>query len=428
MTLSNWLSEYTRRQLRADEAISVIQSHDRVFLAPFCNEPQTLVEELVRQKDRFEETVLYTLNIGSPCFYAEPECQSHFIIHSFLHSAKLQKAHSHNFCEYLPVNLSQIPIWLEENPVDAALIQVTPPDEHGSCHLGISVDIIHSLIKHAKVVIAQVNEMLPITNGDGTVNVCEIDYFVLSNRPMLEVQSAEGRKEETIIGKYVAELIPNQATIQVGVGRLADRILSSLEGKNHLGIHSGSITDKVVDLIESGVVTNAYKEIDQNETICTTLTGTKRLYDFAHHNEAIQLKGVEYTHNPAVIAQISQFCSINSALEVDLLGNVNAEQVGKYPVGGVGGQMDFIIGSRLSKGGRSIIALPSTARGGTESRIKLTASSITSVKSEINFVVTEYGIASLFGKTVKERCTELLAIVHPAFKEDLQWQLNQIVS
>ena len=427
MTNSKWLNEYTRRQVKTDEAISVIDSHDRVFLAPFCNEPQTLVEELVRQKDRFEETILYTLNIGSPCLYADPDCQSHFIIHSFLHSAQLKKAYSHNFCEYLPVNLSQIPLWLEENPVDVALIQVTPPDDHGRCHLGISVDIIHSLIRHAKIVIAQVNEYLPITSGQGFIHANEIDYFVLSNRPLLEVQSAEGRKEEAIIGEFVAELIPDQSTIQVGVGRLADSILCSLKEKKHLGIHSGSITDTVVDLIESGVVTNAYKEINRNETICTTLTGTKRLYDFAHRNESIQLKSVDYTHNPAVIAQISQFCSINSALEVDLLGNVNAEQTGRYPVGGVGGQMDFIIGSRLSKRGRSIIALPSTAKKGTESRIKLTAASVTSVKSEIDFVVTEFGVASLFGKTARQRGEELLEIAHPAYKEELKWQLGQLI-
>ncbi|PQD94554.1 acetyl-CoA hydrolase [Pradoshia eiseniae] len=425
MNKSDWLHNYKNRQVKANEAISVIQSHNKVFLAPFCNEPQTLVEELVRQKDRFEQTILYTLNIGSPCLYATPDAESHFIIHSFLHSARLKQAYENHFCDYLPVNLSQIPAWLKENPVDVALIQVSSPDEFGKCHLGISVDIIHTLIEQANIVIAQVNEELPVTHGDVYVDVAEIDHFVLSNRPLLDVPSAAGREEEKIIGQYVAEIIPHRATIQVGVGRLADSILGSLKEKRDLGIHSGSITDMAVDLMESGVVTNAYKEINQHQTICTTLTGTKRLYAFAHQNEAIHLQPVEYTHNPAVIAQINQFYSINSALEVDLLGNVNAEQAGRYPLGGVGGQMDFILGSRLSTRGRSIIALPSTAKKGTESRIRLSTSFVTSVKSEIDYVVTEYGVASLFGKTVKERAAELLAIAHPAFKDKLEWQVKQ---
>ena len=228
-----------------------------------------------------------------------------------------------------------------------------------------------------------------------------------------------------MIGQHVAQLIPDRATIQVGVGRLADSILNSLGDKRDLGIHSGSITDRTVDLMASGVVTNAYKEINPNKTVCTTLTGTKRLYDFVHQNEDVHLQSVEYTHNPAVIAQISQFCSINSALEVDLLGNINAEQAGRYPIGGVGGQMDFVIGSRLSNGGHSIIALPSTAKKGTESRIKLSTSFVTSVKSEIDYVVTEHGVASLFGKTVKQRVAELIAIAHPAFKDELKWQVKQ---
>ena len=422
---SDWLQHYRGRQVNAEEAISVIQSHDKVFLAPFCNEPQTLVEELVRQKDRFQQTILYTLNIGSPCLYAHPDAESHFVIHSFLHSARLKQAYENHFCDYLPVNLSQIPDWLKDNPVDVALIQVRPPDEHGNCHLGISVDIIHALIQHANVVIAQVNKELPVTGGHAHICATEIDHFVLSNRPLLDIPSAEGREEEKMIGQYVADLIPERATIQIGVGRLADSILGSLKGKRDLGIHSGSITDTVVELMESGVVTNAYKEINPNQTVCTTLTGTKRLYGFAHQNEAVHLQPADYTHNPAIIAQISQFCSINSALEVDLLGNVNAEQAGKYPLGGVGGQMDFIIGSRLSHKGRSIIALPSTAKKGTESRIKLSTSFVTSVKSEIDYVVTEHGVASLFGKTVKERAAELLAIAHPVFKEELKWQLKQ---
>jgi 4-hydroxybutyrate CoA-transferase len=418
--MRNWEVIYSDRQTSASYAISTIESSHKIFLAPFCNEPGTLTEELVQQKERLQDVTIYNAVIGSPCIYAEHHCHPHFKIRTFLSSPRLKSAFLNGSCDYLPVNLSEIPRWITQEKIDVALIQVTPPNDEGYCNLGLSVDVVQTLIKNAKYVIAEVNSHLPWTYGDTLVHVSEIDYFVVSARPLLTLPRGLPSREEETIGHNVAELIPNRATIQVGIGRIADSILLSLKNKKGLGIHSGSITDPVMDLMKLGVITNEYKEVKRYKTVCTTLTGTEELYAFVHKNTEIELHPTDYTHHPAVIANISNFYSINSALEVDLFGQINAEQVGLYPIGGVGGQMDFIKGSKLSHGGKSIIALPSTAKNGTQSRIKTNVSHVTSLKSDIDYVVTEFGIASLFGKSQKDRINELIAVAHPAFRNELK--------
>ena len=428
MTLNGWRETYHSRLKNVEEAISVIQSNQKVFLAPFCNEPQTLVEELVQQKERLQSVYLYNVIIGSPCLYADPSCHDHFKIRTFLGTASFKSAYQHHACDYLPVNLSKIPQFIEQENIEIALIQVSPPNEEGYCNLGLSVDIVQTLVKRAKIVIAQVNNELPLTFGETFVHVSEIDHFVLSDRPLLTIPSGTPSELEMKIGNYVAELIPDYSTVQVGLGKIADSVLLSLKSKKGLGIHSGSITDPVLELMELGIITNERKEINQYKTVCTTLTGTKELYSYCHHNENIELYPTTYTHNPKIISQISNFHSVNSALEVDLTGQINAEQVGAYPVAGVGGQMDFIHGATLSEGGKAIIALPSTAKKGTESRIKAKIPFVTSVKSEIDYVVTEYGIASLFGKTLEERAKELIAIAHPKFRDELLTEFKGILT
>lgn len=428
MIIKEWETLYNGRLSTAEKAISRIQSHQKVFLAPFCNEPQTLVEELVRQKHRLQDVTLYNLVIGSPCLYADPSCHEHFKIRTFLSSSHLKSAFLNDACDYLPVNLSEIPRWIKQEKIDVALIQVSPPNENGYCNLGLSVDAVPTLIKEATIVIAEVNSQLPITYGDTLVHVSEIDEFVQSNRSLITIGGGTPSQDEMTIGRYVAELIPDNATIQVGLGKIADSILASLKNKKGLGIHSGSITDSVMELIDLGIVTNEHKEINRFKTVCTTLTGTEELYKYCHLNPNIEMYPTDYTHHAAVISQISQFHSINSALEVDVFGQINAEQVGNYPMAGVGGQMDFIRGARLSQGGKAIIALPSTARKGKESRIKIKIPYVTSIKSEIDYVVTEYGIASLFGKSLTERAEELIAIAHPDFREQLRSDFKKSLS
>lgn len=426
MKYHEWRNTYSRRITTAERAISLIQSFHKVFLAPFCNEPQTLVEELIQQKSRLKNVFLYNIVLGSPCLYGNIDCNSHFKIRTFLSSASLRNAFVHGDAEYLPVNLSEIPRLLGQEKMDVALIQVTPPNEKGFCNLGLSVDVVQTLIKSSTIVIAEVNSQLPYTYGNTFVHVSDIDLFVPTNRPLLTIHSRIPNDDERIIGELVSELVPDYATIQVGVGKLSDSILYSLKEKKGLGIHTGLITDPIVDLMELEVITNEEKEINHYKTVGTTLTGTEKLYQYAHRNALIELHSTDYTHNAAVISKISNFHAINSALEVDLFGQVNAELIGNYPIGGVGGQMDFIHGARLSKGGKSIIALPSTAKDGAYSRIKVTNPYVTSIKSDIDYVVTEFGIASLFGKSLKERARELIAIAHPDYRDQLLKDFNSL--
>jgi 4-hydroxybutyrate CoA-transferase len=426
MFSKDWENTYQTRQTNVEKAILAIQSAQKVFLAPFCNEPQTLVEEMVRQKDRLMNVFLYNIIVGSPCVYANSSCFPHFRIRTFLASPLLKDAFSEEICDYIPVNLSEIPRWIENEGIDVALIQVSPPNEKGYCNLGLSVDVVQALIRNARYVIAEVNSHMPWTYGDTLVHVSDIDCFVLSSSRLLSVPPGKSTEIEKKIGENVAQLIPDRATIQIGIGSISDSILQSLRDKKELGVHSGSISDPIMELMELGVITNEHKEINRYKTVCTTLTGTEHLYQYAHQNPLIELYPTDYTHHGATLLKLKRFHAINSALEVDIFGQVNAEQVGRYPVAGVGGQMDFIRGARLSKDGKAIIALPSTAKKVTQSRIKVTIPYVTSVKSEIDYVVTEYGIASLFGKSFKDRAKGLIAIAHPDFREELMYNFEKI--
>ena len=414
-----WIDRYREKSASKEQAIELIESGQKVFLAPFCNEPQTLVEELVAQKDRFQDVSLFNIIVGSPCLYGKPACHPHFAIRTFLGSPALQDAFLKNACEYVPMNLSDVPDWLCREKVDVALIQASPPDQDGYCNLGISVDVIQALVKNASLVIAELNPRLPHSHGETLLPMSDIDCFIVADRPLLTIQDTDPTTEEIAIGAFVADLIPDYATIQVGIGKLANSILRALKTKKGLGIHSGSITEPVMELMELGVITNEKKEVCPFKTVCTTIAGTDALYEYAYDNPNIELMPVDFTHNAAVISEMNHFYAINSALEVDLSGQVNAEQINGMALAGVGGQMDFIHGARLSKGGRSIIVLPSTAKGGKVSRITHSLHSVTSLKSEIDYIVTEYGVAELFGKTLKERKEAMIAIAHPAFREQL---------
>ena len=427
MTNIEWKQIYQKRCTTVDQAISNIESYQKVFLAPMSNEPQTLVEELIRQRNRLTDVTLYNVVLGSPCKYANATCYPHFNIRTFLSSPLLKEAYENQACDYIPVNFSEIPKWIGQEKIDVALIQLSPPDEAGFCNLGISVDVVQTLIKEATIVIAEVNEQLPRTFGDTVVHVEEIDYFVHAERPLITLANELPTAEDLKIGEYVAMLIADYATIQVGIGKVANGIIHSLKSKKGLGVHSGSFSDAMMELMKLGVITNERKEIHRGKTVCTTLTGTKELYEFCHLNDSVELYPTNFTHNPAVISNINNFHAINSALEVSLFGQINAEQIGRHIVAGVGGQMDFIHGAKLSQGGKSIIALPSTAKNGTASRIKVHVPHVTSIKSEVDYVVTEYGIAKLFGKSLTERAKSLIAIAHPDFRSNLSEDLKHIL-
>lgn len=423
---TDWGKIYQERQRTPEEAVSNLQSGMKVALTAFCGEPQTLLEELIRQKNRLYDVTIYASVAGSPCLYAASDCSATLQIRTFLGSPLLKDAYVNQACDYIPINLSEVPSFIENERIDAAFIQVSPPNEKGYCNLGISVDYTHALIRNARLVVAEVNSEMPWTYGNTQVHVSSIDCFVRTSRSLLKVFQGTPNAVEQQIGEFVAELIPDRSTIQVGIGNISDSIVRSLASKKELGVHSGSISDAVIDLVEQGVITGGQKEVDRDKLVCTTLIGSGRLYRYAHNNPMIELHPVNYTHDGRTMAQFSAFYSINSALEVDLTGQINAEQVGDFPVAGVGGQMDFIRGSGLSSKGKAIIALPSTAQKGMKSRIKLSVSYVTSLKSDVHYVVTEFGIASLFGKSLKERKEELIAVAHPDFREQLEFEYRKV--
>jgi 4-hydroxybutyrate CoA-transferase len=415
-----WTKYYESRIVTSEQAISAITQNQSILIAPLSNEPQTLVDQLIEQRHRIQTASIYTMVQGSQCKYASTACLPFFQIRTFLSSPLLKTAFMEGDCDYIPINMSKIPEWIQQKNIDTVLIQISPPNEQGYCCLGISVDYIKTAIQSGKHVIAEVNREVPWTFGETTIHVKDIDAFVVTSRPLLEMIPKPISETERKIGEYVAEIIPDRAAIQIGVGSIADSVLLNLENKQDLGIHTGTFTDGVIHLIEKGVITNEYKSVNKGKIVATNIFGTKKLYEYVDRNPLFELYPADYTHDIGTLAQIDNFYSINSALEVDLTGQINAEKFGPYPIAGVGGQMDFIKGSQASPGGKSIIALPSTAKNDSISRVTSKVAYVTSLKSEIDYVVTEYGIAKLLGKTQKERMEELISIAHPKFREELR--------
>lgn len=425
--MSDWEQVYQSRTVELNKALEKINHSDEVFLAPYCNEPQTLVKGLIDRKESLKGLTLTIGVAGSPLLYAEEANIPYFNIKTYLSSPKLRMSMDAGKCHYVPVSLSEVPKYISNSQVDVALIHVSPPDENGNCNVGTSVEAIHTLVERADYVIAEVNDQMPVTVGDTSINVENIDAFVHSSNRLLEIKEGQINDIEKKIGENVASLIPDGATIQWGVGNIPNSVLYALENKRDLGVHSGSISDPIINLIEKGVITNKYKNIDKNKSVCSLLLGTEKLYRYVENNPLIEMRSVNYTHNGATIGKLDNFHSINSALEVSLTGQVNAESIGTKTIAGVGGQIDFIRGAQYSKGGKAIIALPSTTRDGKKSRISATVNEVTTVKSEVQYVVTEYGVANIFGKTLNERAEALIAIAHPDFRNQLrtEWESNK---
>lgn len=426
----DWENTYVMRRQSAAQAVGKLQTDQRVVLGALCSEPQTIVEELVEQRVRFSPLHLYVMALGSSCPYANPAHGEHLRIHTFLSSKALSHAFTAGTANYIPINMSQIPLWLRSHPPDAALVQVSPPNAKGYCSLGISVDYTHEAVKQARLVIAEMNDQMPFTYGHSLVHVKDLDCIVTTSRPLLAVPSGSLNEVERKIGYYVAELISDGSTVQLGIGSVPNGVLAALRGHQRLGVHSGLISDSLIPLMESGVITNEHKQINRGRVSAGSVAGSEQLYCYVDQNPAVSLLPCNVTHDISIIAQIKNFVAINSALEVDLSGQINAERIDGLDVGGVGGQMNFLTGANVSEGGKSIIALPSTNRQGTKSRIVPTIScsvAVTSVKSEVNYVVTEYGAAELFGKSMNERASALVNIAHPQFRESLEKQFHACI-
>lgn len=421
------LKIYEQRKMSLDEALGLIKTGDHIFIGSACGEPQYLVRGLVEKANHLSDNEILHVHTLGVAPYTEPRYSDRFRLNAFFVGANAREAVADGRADYTPIFLSDLPRLISRGfvPIDVALIQVTPPDEHGFCSLGVSVEITKTATKIAKLIIAQVNRQMPRVLGDSFIHVSEIDAVVEHDEPILELPPSETDIVSDRIARYVSELVEDGSTLQIGIGTVPNAVLSALTDKKDLGIHTELLTEGVVDLVEEGVVTCEKKTINRGKIIASFAMGTRRLYDFIDNNPMVEFYESDYVNDPFVISQHEKMVAINQALEIDLTGQVCADSIGYRFYSGLGGQADFVRGALRSKGGKAITVFPSTAKEGEYSRIKSVLSEgagVVLTRGDVDFVVTEYGIASLRGKTVKERALALINIAHPRFRNQLlEW-------
>lgn len=419
-----WHEEYRQKLCTADEAVRHIPDHARVLLGHAANEPKTLVEALVRNYQCFQDVeVVHWVTLGRGA-YCTPEMKGHLRHNAMFACAATRDAIHAGRADYTPMSFYESAKNFSNGtfPIDVALVSVTPPDEHGYVSLGCSVCATRAAVLHAKLVIAQVNAKMPRTMGDSCIHISHFDRFVEAAEDLPTLEPAAIGPVEEAIGRHIAELVEDGTTLQIGFGKIPDAVLKFLGNKKRLGIHSEMISDGIIDLVESGVITGENKSIDRGKMVCAFLLGTKRLYDFVDNHPAVCVKPIEYVNNPAVICQNPKVVSINSCLQVDFNGQVNSEMVGTKQYSGVGGQLDFVRGAAMCPDGKSVLAMPSTAENGKTSRIVPAfepGTVVTTTQADVHYIVTEYGAVNLKGKSLRERTKLLIGIAHPKFRNEL---------
>lgn len=416
-----WPEKFKAARFIFDE----IRPGDKIFIGTGCGEPQYLVSELldyVKKKPKaFMDTELINIVTLGVAPYTNEKFQYNFRLKSFFIGNSTRRVVNKGEADYSPIFLSSVPslIRTERFPIDVALIQTTPPDKNGEMNLGLSVDIVKAAMEKANLVVAQANSNMPHVQGDGEINIKDVDFIVPCDEPLLEYLEQVPGDTAQRIGRYISSIIEDGSTIQVGYGSIPNAIVSSFGDKKHLGIHTELLNDGIAELMKTGVVDNTEKSINPGKTIATFCMGKKETYDFINENPSVEFRTIDYTNNPLVIAQNKNMTAINSALEVDLTGQATAESIGKVFYSGIGGQADFMRGAVLAPGGKTILALQSTADDGSASRIVpflKEGAGVTLTRGDIHYVVTEFGIAYLHGKSIRERAMELIAIAHPRFK------------
>lgn len=426
--LAELRSLYPEKFQPEDRVFSHIHAGNRIFIGTGCGEPQHLVRALIdyvqsHPKAFFDTELLQVWTLGlAP--YADEKFKDNFRRNSFFIGNNARQAVNAGIADYTPVFLSQVPALFQKRrvPVDVALIQTSLPDEHGYMSLGISVDIVKAAVENAPLVIAQVNANMPRVHGDTFLSLKDVQFIVPHDEPLLEFQAVVSDEIAQRIGTYVARIVQDGDTIQVGYGSIPNAILAHLKGKRHLGVHTELMTDGIVELMQRGVVDNSRKELNRGKTVAAFCMGRRETYAYLNDNPSVEFRPVNYTNNPTVLARHRNMTAINSALEVDLTGQATAESLGKVFYSGIGGQADFMRGAVLSPGGKTILALQSTAEDGTVSRIApflKEGAGVTLTRGDIHYVVTEYGIAYLHGKNIRERAMDLIAIAHPKFRSRL---------
>jgi 4-hydroxybutyrate CoA-transferase len=422
----NW----TQRASSAADVLRHLQSGQRVFVHGAAATPTPLLDALCERTD-LQDVQFYHLHLAGPIRFAEPQFSKNFFSNSLFTGPALRKPVEEARADFIPIFLSDIPdLFLKRRvPLDVALLQLSPPDEHGNCTLGTSVDAAKAASESAKVILAEINDRMPRTNGNTVVPFERIAAFIHTSRPLHESPPAEQSSVEQQIGEIIANLVEDGSTLQMGIGAIPDAVLSRLGNKHELGVHTEMFSDGLIPLIEGGVVTNRLKEVHRGRTVTSFAGGTQRLFDFVHDNQLVEFYPCDRTNDTAIIRRNPKVCAINSALEVDLTGQVCADSIGYRIYSGIGGQMDFIRGAALSEGGKAIIALPATAAGGKLSRIvpalKPGAGVVTS-RGHVHYVVTEFGAVDLHGLNLRQRAEALISIAHPDFRAELRRQVADV--
>ncbi|MCS6806918.1 MAG: acetyl-CoA hydrolase/transferase C-terminal domain-containing protein [Acidobacteriota bacterium] len=418
------MEEYKKRWTTAEEAVGAIRSGNRVYLSGNAATPYVLIRALAARKDELEHVqILNALMIGDDPL-SKPGMEGHFRYNSLFVGSAIRDAVNDGRADYVPVFLHEIPRLFSSGliPLDVAMIHTSPPDEHGFMSLGVESLMTQAAVNAAKIVIAQVNDKMPRTLGDCFVHISRIHKLVEVSEALPELEKSGFTEVEKRIGEYIAELVSDGSTLQLGIGGIPDAVLASLTSKRDLGIHTEMVSDGVMEAVEAGIITGARKTLHPRKVIATFSLGSRRLYEYLDNNPLFEFHPSDYTNDPFVIAQNENMVAVNSALEVDLTGQVCADSIGTRIYSGFGGQVDFIRGAARAKGGKPIIALPATAQGGRVSRIVpmlKPGAGVVTTRADVHYVVTEYGVAYLHGKNLRERAEALIRIAHPAFREEL---------
>ncbi|MBS9775783.1 MAG: acetyl-CoA hydrolase/transferase family protein [Fusobacterium sp.] len=429
--MKNWKENYKQKLCSPSDAIKKIKNNDRVVTGHACAEPTILIDELVKNKKLFKNLEIVHLVAMGKSEYALEENKEYFRHNALFAGTHTRDAVNTSYGDFTPSFFFEVPRLFQEGAIlqaDVAMIQVSAPDEHGYCSYGLSCDYTKAAAENAKIVIAQINKNMPRTLGNCFIHIDNMDYIIEHDSPLIELQPPVIGEIEKKIGGYCASLINDGDTLQLGIGAIPDAVLSFLKDKKDLGIHSEMFSDGVVDLVNAGVITNAKKTLNPGKMIVTFLMGTKKLYDYVNNNPEVEMHPVDYVNNPFIAAQNDNLISVNSAIQVDLMGQVNSESMGHKQFSGTGGQVDFVRAASMSKGGKSIIALASTAAKGKISKIvfKLDeGATVTTSRNDVDYIITEYGIAHLKGKTLRQRAKSLISIAHPDFREELTKQATE---
>jgi len=427
----NWETLYRSKVTDVATALSVIHSDNRIYIGGGAGVPVELTRGLTSRAPELRNVELTHILTFADAPYCDPAYQDNFRVNALFIGHNVRQAVQAGRADFTPIFLNEIPGLFRDGylPIDVALISLSPPDEHGFCSFGVEVGTTKPAAESAQVIVAEVNQKMPRTLGDSFIHLSRINHIVETDYPLPEAPQGGATEEHLRVGAFIAEMIPNGATLQMGIGSIPDAVLQNLGGHKDLGIHTELFSDGVIEMVERGVITCARKTFHPGKIVAGFLFGTQQLYNFIHNNPLIELHPTDYVNDPFNIAQNNAMVAINSALEVDLTGQVCADSIGPRLYSGAGGQVDFIRGAARSKGGLPIIALLSTAQKGTVSRIVPLlkhGAGVVTTRNDVHFVVTEYGVASLYAKSIRQRAQELIRIAHPNFREELTYEAKKL--